>query len=472
LSVAARGTEERVRGGVAALVMASALALGACGGGDDAANTSGTNGAAQGTANDTSAQAGAAPAEGTNTAAAPAANAAPQDPLAVARRMVEIARTGELGKRPQAAQRLATMGAEGATALREVIGESTHDLASIGPELLYPLAAHGDAQLRGRVWAAVLDADYPFRPAATQALAATTTSAEWSAFEMLFTDPLSAVRAAAIGALATMDDRTHDARLVALLGDTNDGVRRAAADLLAKWGHGFALRWLVEDLARSDRYFEYETGEAARYDAARLLRRHFERELFGYDPALAPNDPANAAALVALAAAVEERANGDERRPQPAALRSDVAIDGVFGLEVRSCRRGEFHVAVTDDDRLMVGLGTPTVVPLEAGASQRLAALVATAYPSGGAPLLIGELGCDLECYRLRAGDGAALIVRVMKGPERVEGLRPSELGALAAALLAELPGDLPAHVVVPGGEGAFDALLDAALASVGGPLE
>lgn len=458
------------RASVFVVGLAVAVCAGSCGGGDDGASLGATSaGDTTGAAVDgASSPAGAAPAQ----QGSPSAETKTDDPLADARRMVEIARTGALGKRPQAAQRLATMGASGAAALREVIGESTHDLARLGPELLLALASVGDSELRGRVWAAVLDTNYPYRPAATQALAASTTVDEWSAFEVLFADPLSAVRAAAVGALATTDDRRHEARLVALLADTNDGVRRAAADLLAKWGHAFALRWLVEDLARSDRYFEYETGEAARYDAARLLRRHFERELFGYDPALAPDDPNNAAALAALAAAVEERAGGDERRPQPFARRSTVAVDGVFGLEVRSCRRGEFHVAVSSDDRLFVGLGNPSIVPLAAGAAQRLAALAATIYPTGGAPVLVGELGCDLECYRLRAGDGAALVVRVMKGPEEVPDLRPAELDRLAAALLAELPGDLPAKVVVPGSEGAFDALLDAALASVGGPLE
>jgi hypothetical protein len=455
------------RASVLAVVLAVGVCAGGCGGADDVASGA-ANDAASAAANDTSAPAGAAPAQDGGASA----GANDEDPLAAARRMVEIATSGALGKRPQAAQRLATMGASGAAALREVVGESTRDLARLGPELLLALASVGDTELRGRVWAAVLDTDYPYRPAATQALAASTTVDEWSAFEVLFTDPLSAVRAAAIGALATTDDRRHEARLVALLSDTNDGVRRAAADLLAKWGHAFALRWLVEDLARSDRYFEYETGEAARYDAARLLRRHFERELFGYDPALAPDDPNNATALVALAAAVEERAGGDERRPAEFARRSSVAIEGVFGLEVRSCRRGEFHVAVSSDDRLFVGLGNPSIVPLAEGAAQRLAQLAATTYPTGGAPLLVGELGCDLECYRVRAGDGTALVVRVMKGPEEVPDLRPAELDRLAAALLAELPGDLPAKVVVPGSEGAFDALLDAALASVGGALE
>jgi len=407
-----------------------------------------------------------------STDAAAATPAAPEDPLAQARRFVEIARTGALAKRPQAAQRLGTLGEPAVLALHEVIGTTTRDLARVGPELLAPMGALGDEALRARLWAAVVDRDFPYRPAATQSLAETARASEWPAFEELLADPLSAVRSSTLAAFGVLDAREREALVVARLEDTSDLVRRTAADLLARWERPYALRWLVEDLARSDRFFELESGENARYEAARLLRRHFDRELFGYDPAEDPSAPGNAAALARLAEEIDRRAGADGPRPSARVQRSSVSVTGVLGLEVRSCRRGEFHVAIGDDDVLRIGLGHPVEVPLEPGAAQRLAALLAERFPVATEPQLVGELGCDLECYRLRTGDGGALIVRVMKGPDEVPDLRPAHLDAVAAALLAELPGTLAADVAVPAAEGAFDALLDAALASVGGALE
>jgi hypothetical protein len=411
-------------------------------------------------------------------AAAPVADASADaaDPIAeeraLAERMVSIACEGTLAKRPQAAQRLSAMGEAAVLAVRQVVGTTTHDLARLGPDLLRPMAELDAPDLRERLWEAVTDADYPYRPAATKWLAETARDDEWARFEPLLADPLSSVRAAALSSIATRDDRSLVPMLEAALEDRSDVVRRAAADLLVQWDRAYALRWLFEDLSRTDRFFDLETGESARYESARVLRRLLDdRALFGYQPGVDPNDPANHAALTALGAAIEARVGADERRPPAFARSTDVVVDGVLGLEIRSCRRGEYFVAIADDDRLVVGTGRPTEYALEPGASARIADLVAARFDATEGPTMWGELGCDIECYRVRVPGGPNLVLRVMKGPEEVDDLRPDLLDELVRALVAEVPTD-----VRPSGLGGSDddtlrALLSAALESVGGDL-
>lgn len=416
-------------------------------------------------------------------ATAPSSNAAPgdtqvsdADPVdearALAERMVSIAREGTLAKRPQAAQRLGVMGEPAVQALRAIVGTTTADLAQLGPELLRPLAELDAPDLRGRLWDAVSDADFPYRPAATKWLAETAQDGEWPRFQQLLTDPLSFVRAAALGAIATRDDRSLATVLEAALDDRSDVVRRVAADLLVQWDRNYALRWLFEDLSRTDRFFDLETGENARYESTRVLRRLLDdRALFGYKPGADPNDVANQEALAALDAVIAERIGADERRPPAFARSTDVVVDGVLGLEIRSCRRGEYFVAITDDDRLVVGTGRPTEYALEPGASARIADLVAARFQAADGPTMWGELGCDLECYRVRVPEGPSLVLRVMKGPEDVDDLRPDLLDELLRALLAEVPPELRTETLAAGEEGTLQSLLTTALESVGGAL-
>lgn len=407
---------------------------------------------------------------------APAARTAPDGsaaPSPVAR-MIDIARSGPFTKRPQAAARLGTMGAPAIAALRELVAREP--LADLGPELLQPMAELEADDLRERLWTAANDVTFPYRPAAAAWLARTARAGEWARFEALEADPLSAVRAAAIDAIGTLDDRALTPVLEAALRDPSDAVRRRAADWLVTWGHDFALRWLLEDLFRSDRYFDLETGKNARYESARVLRRLLDdRHLFGYEPREAPTAAANVAALEQLARLVSERIGVDERVPPPFARRSDVAVDGVLGLELRSCRRGEFFLAVTADDRLVVGTGHPVEFQLAPGAAERLAELVA-ARTAGSQTDLWGELGCDVECYRVRTAGAAdrTRVLRVMKGPEEIEDLRPDALDDVARALLAEIPDTIegrPGGRAIGDAEATFEALLTEALRSVGGEL-
>lgn len=387
---------------------------------------------------------------------------------ATVRRFIEIAREGALAKRPQAAQRLGGMGEIAIEELRALLAEN--ELEDLGLELLRAYAElgvePGAQDLRDVLWEAVSDPDFPYRPAATMNLAATARADEWTAFEPLLGDPLSEVRAAALGAIGTLDDRELEQKLDAALLDENDAVRRVAADLLVTWGHEDALRWLYEDLFRSDRFFELETGKNARYESARVLRRLLsDRALFGYQPREEPSSEANVNALAELGAAIEARIGDGGRRPPAFALRSDAQIGGVLGLEVRSCRRGEFFVAISDDDRLTVGTAHPVEYALAPGTSEAVAALVAERFENEAATLW-GEPGCDLECYRLvAAGDAAPRVLRVMKGPEKVEDLRPDPLDAVADALLSALPSGIELA------EGGADLAqrLGAALDSVGG---
>lgn len=407
----------------------------------------------------------------TGDAAMPAADPADEE-RALVERWLTIAREGTAVKRPQAAQRLGDMGEPAIEALRTLLADPATELEDLGPELLRPLAELGADDLREALWSAVVDPDFPYRPAATTWLAATAREGEWSRFAPLLDDPLSAVRAEAVVAIGTLDDRSLEPILDAALLDENDTVRRAAADLLVTWGHDDALRWLYEDLWRSDRFFELETGKTARYESARVLRRLLDdRALFGYQPREEPSSEANAIALAELGAAIEARigaGNGSDaeaRRPPAFALRSDVVVDGVLGLEIRSCRRGEYFVAVSADDRLIVGTAHPVEYQLEPGTANAIAALVEARLGAEDATLW-GELGCDLECYRVLGSDeGTTRVLRVMKGPEEVRDLRPTPLDEVARVLVEAVP-----EGIEPGeaGDDLAQRLTDA-LRSVGG---
>jgi len=407
-------------------------------------------------------------ANATADAEAPSATEVGGDPVDEERarvlRFIEIAREGTLAKRPQAAQRLGGMGELAIEELRALLAEN--ELEDLGAELLRPFAELGADDLRAELWSAVDDLDYPYRPAATTWLANTARDGEWPRFEALLSDPLSAVRAAAITAVGTLDDRALEPVLDEALLDESDTVRRAAADLLVTWGHDDALRWLYEDLWRSDRFFELETGKTARYESARVLRRLLDdRALFGYQPREEPTNEANTIALAELGALIEERIGTGGRRPPSYAVRSDVVVDGVLGVEVRSCRRGEYFVAVAPDDRLVVGTAHPVEYPLEPGTAAALAALL-DARLAGVDATLWGELGCDLECYRVSLpGESTPRVLRVMKGPEEVEDLRPDPLDEVVRTLVGAVP-----EGIDPGEAGADLAQrLDAALRSVGG---
>ncbi len=384
-------------------------------------------------------------------------------------RLMRAATQGRAVVRPQAARRLVRLWTGGDEQERAAIverlvreaGSTPAELAALGSGLVEVLGEFGDERLRDALWEALDDRDFPWRPYSARALGTTARADEEQRYAHLLDDPIAPVRAAALTGLDTLAARTRAALVRARLEDQDDRVRRAAADLLVDWGQPDALWWLLEELAREDSFFGRPTGEQARYQAAQLLTEHLG-ELGDLDPSQGP--AANRAALAALGRRIEERAGPRPELP-PVARAGERPPPEVIGLELRSCRRGEYFLRWTRDDRLLVGMGRPAVVPLPAGT---VAALVedGTEDIADLKRRFFGSPGCDVEQFHWQPGEDP-MVWLVSKGPEAVEDLRPAELGELYARLVATLPDD-------PADDPRLDRLRSrtlAALEAIGGPL-
>lgn len=370
--------------------------------------------------------------------------------------------------RPQAARRLVGYGKPAADAVLARAGAGTAGLAALGADLVEVLGEFGDDRLRARLWEAADDLDFPWRPAAARGLAATALSPEGAPLDALLDDRIAAVRVAAVRGLTALRREESLARLAAALDDSDGRVRRAAADaLLGTFGRPEALRWLLLELEREDRFFQRDTGKQARFEAFAMLRRRFP-DVPSFRADLPPGDPVNAAALAWLQG--EQRASVPDgaARPAPHALPGRVEGDVVLGVEVRSCRRGELYLRVTADDVLWVGLGRAARAPLPEGTAAALVAATLRAVEPLGEERFWGRAGCDLERLLLPGPDGLATY-HVQKGPDAAEDLRPGALGRAMAAVVAAL-GSLPAESGDPRLDG-LRAQLSAGLAAVGGPL-
>ena len=375
----------------------------------------------------------------------PATRSAPtQEPsaeaLEEARRLLELSRTGSPVVRPQAAARFAGLGEAAGLALEEAAGEDLADLAGLGPELLGEIGGLARGALRDRMHGAVLDADFPWRPAVLRGLAAAVQETDAAAFSAALDDRLAASRAAALDGLAALDRRQVSAAVRARLHDSDGAVRARAALLLDLWGEPEALAYALEELRRADRFFEAETGARARRDTAAALGDRLG-DLFGYDPRALPTEGPNPAALAALEAALRERAGDAWPAELPAHVRaSDTAAEGPVGLELRSCRAGELRLVLTDDDALLVGEGSPARVALPEGTVRALIARFAD-LPERLGDDVFGRPGCDLERFRVRVpGELAPASFHVLKEAAPAPDLRPDALDELASALLELCP--------------------------------
>ncbi len=351
---------------------------------------------------------------------------------------VRLAREGKPVVRPQAARRLIEMKAEAAALLVPLCGQNGEGVAALGKDLVAIFGALENSKLRAHLWTSLADGDFPWRPSAASSLASTAVPEEALRYRMLLDDPIGRVRTAAIDALRNVDHREAEPALRAALADQDDRVRRSAAALLADWGDPCALYWLIEDLSREDRFFSLHTGKLARYEAAELLEARLE-STHEYSARKAPTEPSNIAAIAGMR---EELAQKCATVPQlPAVARAGTLSDGdALGLELRSCRRGEFFLRWNVSDVLLVGTGNPARIELPKGTVTRLLASAAEQLSELKGQFW-GEPGCDIEQFHYQP-DAAKRprAYRVNKGQAAVEGLRPAELGVLAQHLCKTLP--------------------------------
>jgi hypothetical protein len=355
-------------------------------------------------------------------------------------KLIATAREGSPPVRPQAAERLLAMGEPAAAELRELAGTTSAELAHLGSDLVEVLARFGDPALRAREWDALGAPDFPWRPAAARSLAAQPAAAELERFVALLADPLPLVRVAALTGLEHLDARTKIEAVRARLADDNDRVRREAARLLDLWGEHAALGLLVEELRRDDAFFRNPTGRLARADAARLLAQRLG-DLGGYRPEKDPSDPENRAAIDALLARCRELAGGTLPELPSVARATSHGEGDLFGLEIRSCRRGELFLRWNASDHLLVGTGNPVTVDLPPGTVAGLREPISALLAELGETRVFGIPGCDVEQFHWQPeADAKDRTIVVSKGPEPIEGVRPQPLRKLYALLVASIP--------------------------------
>ena len=394
--------------------------------------------------------------------------------LAKVEKYLGLARTGRLPVRPQAARRLVGMGPVAVERLLAECGEDGADMEGLGQHLVEALADAGDDRLRRLLWSRVSDLEFAWRAPAARGLARAPQEGERARFVGFTRDRLSEVRRAGAEALGALD---HDEeqlasvrrRLQDLTVDPRGRVRRAAAAALVDLGSPVNLFNLTLELAREDDYFGVRFGEAARFEALRLLEARLEGEL-DFAAEDSPSSEANAAALDDLRARILELSGGLMPMVAATAMPGGPTDGDVLGLELRSCRAGELFLRWNDRDQLLVGTGRPAVVELEPGTVARLRTELAGLLEEVGEQRFWGEPGCDLEQLRVVGADGELLTYLISKGQAQVPDLRPAPLERAEALLLATLPDTWPGPGVDPRVE-TLRRRAAATLAAVGGPL-
>ena len=373
-------------------------------------------------------------------------------------RYLRLAREASPVVRPQAARRLVGLGEEAAARVLELTGGEPRGYARLGRDVVEILGELPGAELRADLWESLDDRDFPWRPSVARTLGKTAGADEAEPFIACLADPLAAVRTAGIAALGVLDDMTRAEAVRPLLADPHDRVRREAAVLLDRWGDPRTLWHLVEDLKRTDRFLELDTGKLARFESIRLLSARFG-ERFGFAAEKAPTTPENATAIERFEERVRDATGGAAYELPEVAKAGSVSERAILGLEIRSCRRGEFFLRWTEEDVLLVGTGNPARIGLTPGVSAALASQVRESVESLGDEVFWGEPGCDSETFTIPEAGGMR-VLRVSKGPWEVQGLRPTGLLLAAEAMLSTLAE-----------ESELEQGVRAALTAVGGPM-
>ena len=405
------------------------------------------------------------------------------------------ARTGSAVIRPQAADKLVGIGEPAAKRILKFAGGNNAQLALLGTDLVEAFGAFKNSpsgdKLRARLWPALDDGNFPWRPAAARGLSFAPLPSEKERFIRYLDDPIAPVRAAALDALFALTEgaegEVRDAYIrlaVKRLSDESGYVRREAALQLFARGHSYALLWLIEEMRRGDSFFGTPTGKSARYDAMRALAAR-KVELGEYNPELPPDSELNRNGLADLEARLRKMAAQTEGKlpeaeqgllkagPAPIAQAAPPIQNAILGLQLRSCRKGDYYLRWTDDDVLVVGIGNPARIQLATGTT---AALVAAGKKAQGplkGQVFWGRAGCDMEGYFLPRADETLpsfLNLIIAKNEEPIEGLRPAALSEFGAALAASIPS---AEELSQEDDRtrALAARVRAAFASIGGPV-
>ncbi len=281
---------------------------------------------------------------------------------------------------------------------------------------------------------AVADREFPWRPFAVRALALKPGPDERALFRRLLDDPLTPVRESAalslkIGFVPEAGDAFAETlRLRGLLTDASFDVRAAAAESLRARNDHSGVPVMLGALELTRRFFDLDFGELARRRAFDLVSPVLGAGI-SFEPG-APPDQRAFWAEIARARWARSELSAAASRPSGAEWAPDV-VGVVFGLEVRSCRRGDAFVRLTEDGRIIVGQYDLRAAKLD---DERLAEIRGALQSGRATPSasLYGRGGCDYERYYFPDEDG---LIKVTVGPEG----RPAGLRRLSGLLLGAI---------------------------------
>jgi hypothetical protein len=286
-----------------------------------------------------------------------------------------------------------------AEAIVAFVAKNGHNALSIA--FTEGLGTLKDDRLTGLLRELVRDKDFFWRPTALRALADLRDAGSRDDFRAALGDKLWGCRAAAILALERLDDRESAPRIRELLGDDTYDVRAQAAKTLHAFGDASGLPVLVEALRANTVWFDIDYGQIAREDAWNFLKR-IAKDDFGYKPWETSEERAPGLAR-AEAWIAKTMPDWRDKVPEKARVRAE-AVEYAFGIERRSCQRGDFFLRLDKEGNLVLGYFTlekAALTPEEMKAFQ--AALDKVKKIDRSVPY--GQGGCDFEQYYLRTGD-------------------------------------------------------------------
>jgi hypothetical protein len=352
---------------------------------------------------------------------------APASAPSVASRPVDLERLVERANHAnpylsaQAAKALEKQGAAALPALEAFVARRS--IYALSAPVVTWLGTLDDDRARATLRRAAFDREFPWRPYAVRALAVHPAAEDRGAFLRLLADKLPQVReaaAAGLGAAGAPSDPAAEVlerdALRAALGDASFDVQAAAAEALKKRGDASGLPAMLDALTLSRRFFDLDFGEIARRRAWAFVAPFAKGVVFDPGAPAAEREPALAKVRAAL--------GGDAPASRPIA---EDAGDVVFGLEVRSCRRGDAFIRLTAAGEIVVGQYDLRRIRLKPAALEALRTELVTAQRTAPAPLY-GRPGCDFERYYLPDEEG---LKRITVGPEG----RPPEMRRLSALL-------------------------------------
>lgn len=245
------------------------------------------------------------------------------------------------------------------------------------------------------------DRNFFWRPAAMRALVDHADPACRDLFRAALSDPLWGCRTAAVAGLGRLGDRESLAPLRERLADEIYDVRAQAARTLHAMGDASGLPVLVDALRSDVRWFDIDYGQVAREDAWNFLKGPAGGD-FGYKPW--ETEAQRAPGLAKFEAWMAARdPNWRDAVPERVRARPDRS-EYVFGLERRSCQRGDFFLRIDREGNLVLGCFNLERARLTAEERARFDdALAALLKVDRKIPY--GQGGCDFEQYHLRVGE-------------------------------------------------------------------